>query len=56
MLWNAILPGVVLLGLVVFVHEVGHFLMAKWRGVRVLRFGWLLLLFGRAMPSEGPVR
>jgi len=36
--WNAFLPGVVLLGLVIFVHELGHFLAAKWRGVRVLRF------------------
>ena len=35
---DVILPGVLLLGLVIFVHELGHFLMAKWRGVRVLRF------------------
>ena len=33
-----IVPGVLALGLVIFVHELGHFLMAKWRGVRVLRF------------------
>ena len=46
MLWNAVLPGVVLLGLVIFVHELGHFLMAKWRGVRVLRFS---LGFGPAL-------
>ncbi len=38
MLSNAVVPGVVLLGLVIFVHELGHFLAAKWRGVRVLRF------------------
>ena len=38
MIWSLVLPGVVLLGLVIFVHELGHFLMAKWRGVRVLRF------------------
>ena len=38
MFWNAVLPGLVLLGLVIFVHELGHFLMAKWRGVRVLKF------------------
>ncbi len=38
MFWNAVLPGVALLGFVIFVHELGHFLMAKWRGVRVLRF------------------
>jgi regulator of sigma E protease len=37
-LWGQALPGVLLLGLVIFVHELGHFLMAKWRGVRVLRF------------------
>jgi regulator of sigma E protease len=36
--WNAVLPGLILLGLVIFVHELGHFLMAKWRGVRVLKF------------------
>jgi regulator of sigma E protease len=45
-IWNAVVPGVVLLGLVIFVHELGHFLMAKWRGVRVLRFS---LGFGPAM-------
>ena len=48
MLWNAVLPGVVLLGLVIFVHELGHFLMAKWRGVRVLKFS---LGFGPALVS-----
>jgi len=36
--WKAVLPGIVVLGFVIFVHELGHFLMAKWRGVRVLRF------------------
>jgi regulator of sigma E protease len=36
--WNAVIPGIVLLGFVIFVHELGHFLAAKWRGVRVLRF------------------
>ena len=48
MLVNAVLPGILLLGLVIFVHELGHFLMAKWRGVRVLRFS---LGFGPAMLS-----
>jgi regulator of sigma E protease len=33
-----VVPGIVLLGLVIFVHELGHFLAAKWRGVTVLRF------------------
>ena len=46
MLWNAIVPGVVLLGLVIFVHELGHFVMAKWRGVKVIRFS---LGFGPAL-------
>lgn len=48
MFWSAVVPGVLLLGLVIFVHELGHFLMAKWRGVRVLRFS---LGFGPAMLS-----
>lgn len=45
---KAVVPGVILLGLVIFVHELGHFLMAKRRGVRVLRFS---LGFGPAMLS-----
>ena len=48
MLVNAVVPGILLLGLVIFVHELGHFLMAKWRGVRVLRFS---LGFGPALFS-----
>lgn len=38
MLVNAILPGVVLLGIVIFFHELGHFLVAKWRGITVTKF------------------
>jgi len=38
LIWNQVLPGALLLGLVIFVHELGHFLMAKARGVRVLKF------------------
>ena len=45
---NLWVPGILLLGLVIFVHELGHFLMAKWRGVRVLRFS---LGFGPPMLS-----
>jgi regulator of sigma E protease len=41
-----ILWGALLLGVVIFVHELGHFLAAKWRGVRVLRFS---MGFGPAM-------
>jgi regulator of sigma E protease len=43
---NMILPGVLLLGLVIFVHELGHFMVAKWRGVKVLKFS---LGFGPAL-------
>jgi len=39
-------PGIVLLGLVIFVHELGHFLAAKFRGVTVLCFS---LGFGPAL-------
>jgi regulator of sigma E protease len=41
-------PGVVLLGLVIFVHEFGHFLAAKLRGVKVTRFS---MGFGPALLS-----
>lgn len=41
-----LLWGALLLGVVIFVHELGHFLAAKWRGVKVLRFS---LGFGPAM-------
>jgi regulator of sigma E protease len=33
-----VVPGVVVLGIVIFVHELGHFVVAKLRGVRVLAF------------------
>jgi len=45
---KAMVPGVALLGLVIFVHELGHFLAAKLRGVRVTRFS---MGFGPAMLS-----
>ena len=35
---SSFLPGVLLLGIVIFFHELGHFLAAKWRGVTVLKF------------------
>ena len=46
MIQNVLLPGVLLLGVVIFVHELGHFLVAKWRGVKVLKFS---LGFGPAV-------
>jgi regulator of sigma E protease len=33
-----IISVIVLLGVLIFVHELGHFLVAKWSGVRVLKF------------------
>ena len=33
-----IISVVVLLGILIFVHELGHFLVAKWSGVGVLKF------------------
>ncbi len=48
---SAILPFIILLGLLIFVHEMGHFLVAKYFKVRVevfsLGFGKKLLSFVR---------
>jgi regulator of sigma E protease len=41
-----ILPIVVILGLVVTVHELGHFLVAKWLGTKIDQFS---IGFGRAL-------
>src|SRR5262245_36413472 len=35
---SVLLYGALILGVLVFVHELGHFLAAKWLGVRVLSF------------------
>ncbi|MGE5087279.1 MAG: RIP metalloprotease RseP [Bacillota bacterium] len=46
---SAIIPFVVLLGILIFVHELGHFLVARWCGVRVevfsLGFGKKILKY-----------
>jgi len=34
----SIISVIILLGVLIFVHEVGHFLVAKWSGVGVLKF------------------
>jgi len=36
--WTIALYGALVLGVLVFVHELGHFLVAKWLGVQVLSF------------------
>ena len=36
--FNYIIPATILLGVLIFVHELGHFILAKLSGVRVLKF------------------
>ncbi len=35
---TTILATVFVLGVLIFIHELGHFIMAKWSGIRVERF------------------
>ncbi len=48
---SAIVPFIILLGILIFVHELGHFLVARWCGVRCevfsLGFGKTLLTYKR---------
>jgi len=44
-----IVAGIVMLGILVFVHELGHFCVAKWCGVKVLKFS---LGFGPKLVSK----
>ena len=36
---RSVLPFVAMLVVLIFVHELGHFITAKWFGVKVLEFG-----------------
>ena len=48
-IWSSVWPYLAMLGgfsLIVFVHELGHFAVAKWAGVRVERFA---IGFGREL-------
>lgn len=47
-IYSNILPFVILLGILIFVHELGHFLVARWCGVRVEVFS---LGFGKKIFS-----
>lgn len=38
MIGTSIISVIILLGILIFVHELGHFLVAKWSGVGVLKF------------------
>ncbi len=46
---NYIIPASILLGVIIFVHELGHFIVAKLAGVRVLKFslGFGPKIFGK---------
>ena len=44
-LWQAVV-FIIVIGVLVFVHELGHFIVAKWCGVGVIKFS---LGFGRAI-------
>jgi len=46
--FRSILAFVVVLGVLIFIHELGHYLAARWRGVHVERFS---VGFGRALAS-----
>jgi len=43
---TALIAFLFVIGILVFIHEMGHFLVAKWRGVRVERFS---LGFGKKL-------
>src|SRR5207342_2978951 len=45
---RSVVAFVIVLGVLVFVHELGHYLAARWRGVRVETFS---IGFGRAITS-----
>ncbi len=51
MIGVSIVSVIILLGVLIFVHELGHFLVAKWSGVGVLKFslGFGPKLFGRTV-------
>jgi regulator of sigma E protease len=46
LLFNFVLPFILAMGVLVTVHEFGHYLVARWAGVKVLRFS---VGFGRAI-------
>lgn len=44
-----VVAGIIMLGVLVFIHELGHFCVAKWCGVKVLKFS---LGFGPRLLSK----
>ncbi len=51
-LLHTVVSFVVALGVLIVVHELGHYLVARWCGVKVLRFS---VGFGRAL-CDPPLR
>eukprot|EP01035_Chromulina_nebulosa_P066896 gene66896-91610_t len=37
-LGGSLLPSIIILSLLVFVHEMGHYLAGRWSGIRVMAF------------------
>jgi regulator of sigma E protease len=48
-LFDFILPFLLAMGVLVVIHEFGHYLVARWCGVKVLRFS---IGFGRALAAK----
>jgi regulator of sigma E protease len=48
-LFDFILPFLLAMGVLVVIHELGHYLVARWCGVKVLRFS---IGFGRPLTSK----
>jgi regulator of sigma E protease len=46
---TTVVAGILMLGVLVFIHELGHFAVAKWCGVKVLKFS---LGFGPKLVSK----
>ena len=46
--FRSIVSFLVVLGVLIFIHELGHYLAARWRGVRGLR----VLKFTATRPSR----
>ena len=50
---STVLPFVVVLGIVVFVHEYGHYIVARWCGIKseVFSIGFGPVIWSRTRPA-----
>ena len=57
-IFDVLIPFVLLLGVLIFIHELGHFAVAKWLGVKVEKFsiGFGPSLFSRTVGETEYVR